>query len=354
MEIRKMIFLFSLLLLLLSHDLVKDELKTVVRSYYEHFNVITDSMAEASRQHALNKHNSRNTTVVISIEKGRVTLVDSSSFKSNHLWDNQRLQWTLEQLKLVRMPDKRMDIVYNPHDCPIRGLFNNATRSDLAPMFGNIRCHRVPHILPLPQWYYRRDGSFFTFGGIFRNQDWRSTWSQRQGRAVFRGAIRQSCLLPTPQGPKFANHSTERPCGRMKLRDVQLQYPYLLDIAFEDDQHMPLEEQALRFKYVIYAEGNCGWADRLKLLLRSGMVILLQDTPCHEWYQELMHPYIHYVPVSNDWSDLVRQIEWLRAHDQKARRIISRAYALGETLLNYRTWQLYIELLLAEYAKNVE
>ena len=41
---------------------------------------------------------------------------------------------------------------------------------------------------------------------------------------------------------------------------------------------LPLVEQAARFQMVVHVEGNAGWADRLRHLLLSGMVVLKQDT----------------------------------------------------------------------------
>ncbi len=40
------------------------------------------------------------------------------------------------------------------------------------------------------------------------------------------------------------------------------------------------EEQSMHFKYFIYAEGHCGWADRLKWQLMSGSVPIVQSTTC--------------------------------------------------------------------------
>ncbi len=36
----------------------------------------------------------------------------------------------------------------------------------------------------------------------------------------------------------------------------------------------------MQFKYFIYAEGHCGWADRLKWQLMSGSVPIVQSTTC--------------------------------------------------------------------------
>ena len=40
---------------------------------------------------------------------------------------------------------------------------------------------------------------------------------------------------------------------------------------------VPMPEQGARFQMAVHVEGNGGWADRLRHLLLSGMVVLKQD-----------------------------------------------------------------------------
>ena len=43
-------------------------------------------------------------------------------------------------------------------------------------------------------------------------------------------------------------------------------------------------------------------------------------------------PYVHYVPVKNDQSDLIEKIDWLKANDEKAREIAENGKELFEKL----------------------
>tara|TARA_B110000285_G_C14615769_1_gene376894 strand:- start:64 stop:231 length:168 start_codon:yes stop_codon:yes gene_type:complete len=53
----------------------------------------------------------------------------------------------------------------------------------------------------------------------------------------------------------------------------------------------------------------------------SGSVALKVDSDFGQWFYGAIKPYKHYVPVKNDLSDLVEQVEWLKQNDDKAREI---------------------------------
>jgi len=43
-----------------------------------------------------------------------------------------------------------------------------------------------------------------------------------------------------------------------------------------------------------------------------------------------MEPWVHYVPVAHDLSDLFEIIDWLRENDDKAKKISENAIAFAE------------------------
>lgn len=53
-------------------------------------------------------------------------------------------------------------------------------------------------------------------------------------------------------------------------------------------------------------------------MMLGGFVIIKQESPVVQWFYEDMKPYVHYVPVAHDLSDILKVIDWLRAHDAKA------------------------------------
>lgn len=67
--------------------------------------------------------------------------------------------------------------------------------------------------------------------------------------------------------------------------------------------YLSLENQVKRWKYLIDAEG-CGWSARLKIFLFSNRVTFIVDRPFKEYWFPKLQPWVHYVPVRRDLSDL--------------------------------------------------
>ncbi|WWC98816.1 hypothetical protein V866_005709 [Kwoniella sp. B9012] len=61
-------------------------------------------------------------------------------------------------------------------------------------------------------------------------------------------------------------------------------------------------DEALNYKYVIDVDGNA-WSARFKRLLASGSLIL-KATIMPEWWTDRIQPWVHYVPIQTDYSDL--------------------------------------------------
>lgn len=74
--------------------------------------------------------------------------------------------------------------------------------------------------------------------------------------------------------------------------------------------YLSLEDQVKRWRYLIDAEG-CGWSARLKMFLFSNRVTFLIDRPFEEYWFPKLKPWVHYVPVKRDLSDLEKNLKKL-------------------------------------------
>lgn len=147
----------------------------------------------------------------------------------------------------------------------------------------------------------------------------------RRNRVLWRGAA-------TGQGPSFS--SDGRPVST-RARAVQLsaKRPELLDARFagrDDDLRMTDRErmrvrqlkwgadggasfltwrEMQQYRAVLILDGNTV-ADRLPFTMFTMTAVLKQESPLREaWYSQLV-PYVHYVPVRHDLSDLEAQLAW--------------------------------------------
>jgi len=79
----------------------------------------------------------------------------------------------------------------------------------------------------------------------------------------------------------------------------------------------------MRYKYQIDIDGNTNaWAALLQKLL-TGSPVLKVRSPLdyRQWFYDDLIPWSNYVPVEAEMDDLIEKIEWLREHDDAARRI---------------------------------
>jgi hypothetical protein len=89
-----------------------------------------------------------------------------------------------------------------------------------------------------------------------------------------------------------------------------------------------------KWKYQIDIDGNTNSWPGLFVKLLTGSVVLKVASPrgYRQWYYDKLKPWINYVPVSSDLSDLPDRLEWLRAHDDIAREIGYQGKLLADSL----------------------
>lgn len=95
---------------------------------------------------------------------------------------------------------------------------------------------------------------------------------------------------------------------------------------------MTIEEQA-SYKYIIHAPGHVQ-AYRLSIELATGSVILMIDCPYRLWFESLLVPWVHFVPVSADLSDLDDRLQWCIEHDEECQEIARQARAFYDRYLS--------------------
>jgi hypothetical protein len=87
-----------------------------------------------------------------------------------------------------------------------------------------------------------------------------------------------------------------------------------------------------RHRMLIDLQGR-GFSARLKLLLFSGRPLLVQNRRWHQYYFEDLKPFVHYIPVEEDLSDLFVQIDWVTTHPVRAALIAAEAQRFAQANL---------------------
>jgi Glycosyl transferase family 90 len=77
----------------------------------------------------------------------------------------------------------------------------------------------------------------------------------------------------------------------------------------------------LRYKAIIMLEGN-DISSGLKWALYSNSVVLAQNPTYTSWaMEEELQPWVHYVPIADDLSDVEEKARWVAEHDEQAQEI---------------------------------
>lgn len=90
-------------------------------------------------------------------------------------------------------------------------------------------------------------------------------------------------------------------------------------MPFKLVEKLNAQEQSV-YKYIIHIDGHVS-AFRLSIEMNMGSTILMVDSDYKMWYRHLLIPFIHYVPVKRDLSDLVDTIKWCKKNDEKCKKI---------------------------------
>lgn len=181
-------------------------------------------------------------------------------------------------------------------------------------------------------------------------------WNERYDQAVFRGST-VGCGVSTRTNPRIHlaekdKYIREIDAGIVQIKKREKFSRYIENrnevitpnigyfknrISFKN--YMDYSEQ-MKYKYVIHLSGNNNYVayGRMYIELLSHFVILWVDDNNKgnhytlTWYQQHMKPWVHYVPIKNDLSDLQENITWCIKNDKKAKKIADNAYNFGKKI----------------------
>ena len=148
-------------------------------------------------------------------------------------------------------------------------------------------------------------------------------YNQKTEKAIWHGSA--SGYLEWTKA--FRPEMTQTP--REKVIAIAAKNPSLLEASFIKTSWL----NVLKFKYIVAVSGN-SWSSLLSEALWSNSVVLRQDSIMYEWYESMMIPWTHYIPVKYDLSDLISRIQWAKAHPVECNKIAQAATAFALKFFN--------------------
>jgi hypothetical protein len=109
-------------------------------------------------------------------------------------------------------------------------------------------------------------------------------------------------------------------------------------------------QQIYESKYVIDVDGNVS-TERFLSLLRWDELIF-KSTIFRDWVLDRITPWVHYIPISLDYSDLLEKLEWARNNQEEAEIIVANAHEYSHSHMKKQDMKCYTLQLLEEYSKR--
>ena len=296
--------------------------------------------------------------VLFQILKGRVFVEPRSRWNETQQerpWRSRRRKAVFDLLTTLAPDlDRDLEVVFCPTDCVVSSSSRSfdeyhSTVADEVPALTLVGCSKSLN-LPFPVFDVRSHDLNESLANwdvvvekLERNRYKFPNWTDRDQRAAFRGQVQgKSCWYKDRLG---TDHSTQ--CGRRKLFIEASEYPEKFDVDFN---FVPLLAQE-RYRYLIYAEGHCGWSDRLRFLLFLRSAVLMQETICNEFFALGLVPWVHYLPLEYHFTDLSRVYDWAQAHPEFVDRIVANMNSYAAAFLSEAAIRSYALTLLQELSR---
>ena len=241
--------------------------------------------------------------------------------------------------------------------CPILSMATTDKHSDIAiPNWDD--WSRICNKLFTKKNKFNIDTSHTTIKSFDHNFNTR--WQDKIDIAVFRGAstgsgidentnMRLKISLMSTQRPDLINAGITKWNLRPRITNDMILDTINID-KFKLVEYMTPKDQS-KYKYIVNIDGHSS-AFRLALELSMKSVILLVESKYKLWFHDYLKPYVHYIPIKADLSDLEDKIIWCRENDSKCKIISINAKDFYDEYLCEKGVYDYLQKLIIEMNKE--
>ena len=120
-------------------------------------------------------------------------------------------------------------------------------------------------------------------------------------------------------------------CGRANDKNIPGEYFVPSRIPFQE-----------MFKYKIFMviDGNVIASNHMWGFATGSVPLILSNAKC--WFTEYLEPFVNYVPVKYDLSDLKEKIRWILDNDEKSKEIAQNAFKFSKDFFSPSFQQKYL------------
>ncbi len=277
----------------------------------------------------------------------------------NYFFNNNQIQITINQSKLTNPPViKDPNYVSNTNALFVNFLKNHPeAEGRIILCFGDRANYKLkaqqkfigfsglkkdPLALFVPDHEFLKYRAYSEFRQAV-NREW-IDWQRRKTTVFWRGSTTGTRItesnwqnVPRIKLCRIAQDLNDESLIDCKIaKIVQVDNDYVKEIIINSNLlgDYVTNIEFMKYKYLIDIDGNSNaWSGLFKKLL-TGSCVLKVESEWKQWYYPRLKPWVNYVPIKNDMSDLIEKITWCREHDREARIIgeQGRELALAMTL----------------------
>ena len=125
----------------------------------------------------------------------------------------------------------------------------------------------------------------------------------------------------------------------------------MFEILFGKENSYTKEAEHLKYKYLVSLDGNSATGTRVPWIMLSNSVLIKQNSRKIEWFYNAIKPYVHYIPIKSDLTDIFEQYRWLKTHDNNLKQITFNGQTFVKNELMPEHIDAHMAIILKEYAK---
>jgi hypothetical protein len=152
--------------------------------------------------------------------------------------------------------------------------------------------------------------------------------------------LRDHCEKPFVEDKLFFRGAISSP-PRAILMNLSISNPDLIDakvLLWNNDG--PIANFVELWDHCDYSMlidmGGYGFSARQKYLVHANRTLFIQDRKYWDWSAKGLEPYKHYIPVKNDLSDLLDQIQWAKDHHLEVQEMNNRRLEYADKHMRFQ------------------
>lgn len=186
--------------------------------------------------------------------------------------------------------------------------------------------------------YLPLDDHFFDNGVLhYFPEEQRIPWSSRIGKVYWRGGCSGEGGFESARVRTVANLID------FPFADVRLNW------WWSEGKNIPshyFAERALHIEFMKYKmnliiDGNVIASSHMWAFASGAVPMMVSNAKC--WFSSYLIPFVHYIPIKYDLSDLQEKITWVIEHDEQAEQIAQNAFDFAKTVFSSEFQRKYIK-----------